>query len=696
MSYSAWIMPKQQFAFLRVRRRLHDLAARVPPAGGERQTFVAVDHDAQVSRKAISLHRYSGCGGRSRRGRPGAATRGSRRCCSAPSAGPSRPTSWPAGWSRPWHAPRRPSPPTAGSSASPGNHLRRRLRQEHAATRVVDAHAHVLLDQPGHVRDEGRDDELDLADEVQQRRAAGRPAAAGEHVLVPVDRQVVKPLGLDHRRRHAGVVTIAFDQRGRTFRRSHAAGGIARTGVLRILLHQHVQLGTLVDQRLGRVVADDLPLAVRRAVLLRVVALDDLLDPRQMAGQRFVPLLLRHGARHRVRLDDRFGLGLRLGPSGLELLAAVERQPRLIRSREDAFLAPMAVDEMAQELPQLFHFDGEFLELLRLRRDGRRLLRKARGLNSQQRLAGLKIVGNLARLDHGTHDNKIAKKRKRKYAPDRQNFRKYSSRCANVAPPSRAALLQRRAASPTSNAYRGRRFTLASSIPESNSARSVASISTCAAAGGASRPLEGAAFQTLHPDRQAVPIPMDQLDAIQAAVEKQKHVPAADVASELGLHDGVEPVEALSHIGRLGVQVDLRLPQGRQKRGGEHRGASPVTNSRRLPGTPRRGDRPPAGGTRRDNESRPGSRPAPTPPCRSSNGNALRPLAGCRPSWASPGGTSAAPLGRPMTRRPRLLSDVSPNSRTCALTPVLVHRIADTESPLERYLANRASHTRRF
>ena len=49
------------------------------------------------------------------------------------------------------------------------NHDGRRAGQEHAATRVVDAHAQVLLDQPGHVRDEGRNDELDLADEVQQR-----------------------------------------------------------------------------------------------------------------------------------------------------------------------------------------------------------------------------------------------------------------------------------------------------------------------------------------------------------------------------------------------------------------------------------------------------------------------------------------------------------------------------------------------
>ena len=119
----------------------------------------------------------------------------------------------------------------------------------------------------GHVRDQRRDHELDLAHDIQQRRAAGRPAAAGEQILLAVDRQMVEPLGLDDRGRHAGVVTIAFDQRRRPFGRGDAAVGIARAGVLGILLHQHVQLGTLVDQRLGRVVADDRPLAVRRAGL---------------------------------------------------------------------------------------------------------------------------------------------------------------------------------------------------------------------------------------------------------------------------------------------------------------------------------------------------------------------------------------------------------------------------------------------
>ena len=38
---------------------------------------------------------------------------------------------------------------------------------------------------------------------------------------------------------------------------------------------------------------------------------------------------------------------------------------------------------------------------------------------------------------------------------------------------------------------------------------------------------------------------MNQLDPIQAAIEKQKHIARTDVAEELGLYDGVEPIKAL-------------------------------------------------------------------------------------------------------------------------------------------------------
>ena len=71
----------------------------------------------------------------------------------------------------------------------------------------------------------------------------------------------------------------------------------------------------------------------------------------------------------RVGLDDRFGLCLGLGPRGLEFLAVFERQPILVRGREDSLLAAMAVDEMVQQLAELFHFQAEFLELLALRRE---------------------------------------------------------------------------------------------------------------------------------------------------------------------------------------------------------------------------------------------------------------------------------------------------------------------------------------
>ena len=135
-----------------------------------------------------------------------------------------------------------------------------------------------------------------------------------------------------------------------------------------------MQLGPRVNQCLGRVVADDRALAVRRAGLLRGIAVDDLLFATQVAGKRFVAWLLGLGpALDRVGLDDRFGLCLRLGPSGLELLAVFERQPILVGGGDDSLLAAMAVDEMAEQLAELFQFEAEFLELLALRRIGRGL-----------------------------------------------------------------------------------------------------------------------------------------------------------------------------------------------------------------------------------------------------------------------------------------------------------------------------------
>ena len=56
---------------------------------------------------------------------------------------------------------------------------------------------------------------------------------------------------------------------------------------------------------------------------------------------------------------------------------------------------------------------------------------------------------------------------------------------------------------------------------------------------------------------------MKQLNAIEPAIEKQKQIAQADVTLELRLDDRVEPVEALTHVNVLGVEIDLRLSQRR-------------------------------------------------------------------------------------------------------------------------------------
>ena len=93
----------------------------------------------------------------------------------------------------------------------------------------------------------------------KQRRAVRHPAAAGEPILLPIDRHMVGILGGHDLGRDAGVVAISFDQRiFRPRRLSYAALGVLRAGVLRILRHPHPQLGPLELQRLRHVVADEL------------------------------------------------------------------------------------------------------------------------------------------------------------------------------------------------------------------------------------------------------------------------------------------------------------------------------------------------------------------------------------------------------------------------------------------------------
>jgi len=90
----------------------------------------------------------------------------------------------------------------------------------------------------------------------------------------------------------AGVVAVAFDQRGGPRGLSDPAFRLIRAGVLRILRHPHFQLWRCVDQRLGRVVADERLRTVQIAVLIRFRNVGSGDRSRKMFRQRLVAFLL--------------------------------------------------------------------------------------------------------------------------------------------------------------------------------------------------------------------------------------------------------------------------------------------------------------------------------------------------------------------------------------------------------------------
>lgn len=95
-----------------------------------------------------------------------------------------------------------------------------------------------------------------------------RPAAAREQVLLAVDRQMESILRCDDLGGHRSVVVIALHQPRGALRRGHAAISVILTGILGVLGHADPQLGTLELQRLDRVIADQGPFTVLRAVFL--------------------------------------------------------------------------------------------------------------------------------------------------------------------------------------------------------------------------------------------------------------------------------------------------------------------------------------------------------------------------------------------------------------------------------------------
>lgn len=76
------------------------------------------------------------------------------------------------------------------------------------------------------------------------------------------------------------------------------------------------------------------------------------------------------------------------------------------------------------------------------------------------------------------------------------------------------------------------------------------------AIGAAHGALETTAFESFHPDRDAIGIPVQKLNTIAALIEEHEQAAIAHIALKVILDDAVETIEALPHIDGLAVQVD--------------------------------------------------------------------------------------------------------------------------------------------
>lgn len=76
------------------------------------------------------------------------------------------------------------------------------------------------------------------------------------------------------------------------------------------------------------------------------------------------------------------------------------------------------------------------------------------------------------------------------------------------------------------------------------------------AIGDAHGALKAPSLESLHPDRDAIGIPVQKLDTIAALIEEHEQAAIAHIALKVILDDAVETIEALAHIDGLAVQVD--------------------------------------------------------------------------------------------------------------------------------------------
>src|SRR5579883_992710 len=75
-----------------------------------------------------------------------------------------------------------------------------------------------------------------------------------------------------------------------------------------------------------------------------------------------------------------------------------------------------------------------------------------------------------------------------------------------------------------------------------------------AVAGAGVGQLEGAGLEPLVPDRQAVVVEIEDLEAIPAAVDEEEEVTGQEVLAEAFLDQAREAVETLAHVDRSGAE----------------------------------------------------------------------------------------------------------------------------------------------
>jgi hypothetical protein len=56
---------------------------------------------------------------------------------------------------------------------------------------------------------------------------------------------------------------------------------------------------------------------------------------------------------------------------------------------------------------------------------------------------------------------------------------------------------------------------------------------------------------SLHPDRNAIGIPIEDLNAIESLIEEHEESSVTHIATEVALDDTKEPIEALAHVDGL-------------------------------------------------------------------------------------------------------------------------------------------------